>query len=316
MKIHRNFPGFGIVILFFVMLIFPKEVFTGASEGLLLWFQIILPTLFPFLLITNLLLSTGSIHYISSAFGAGISRIFRTSPNGSFVILVGFLCGYPMGAKTAADLTVSGYISEKEGQYLLSFCNNTSPVFILNFIVWKTLKDERLMLPTLCILLLSPVIVSFFTRRRYLSGKNKFCNLSVPDNRSITVSKHSQSFQKVDSSIMNSFETLIKIGGYMMLFSVILRLFQNLPFSIPGMLCLLPFLEVTNGVVMIAESILPVSIQYPAILGLTAFGGLCSVAQTQCMIQKAGFPIFPYIIQKLAAALTASLLGTLYLLFI
>lgn len=100
----------------------------------------------------------------------------------------------------------------------------------------------------------------------------------------------------------------------MMLFSVILRLFQNLPFSIPGMIYFLPFLEVTNGVVMISESVLPISIQYPAILGLTAFGGLCSVAQTQCMIQKAGFPIFPYIIQKLAAALTASLLGMLYLL--
>ncbi len=302
------------MILFFVMLIFPKEVFTGASEGLLLWFQIILPTLFPFLLMTNLLLSTGSIHYISSAFGKGISHVFRVSPNGSFAVLVGFLCGYPMGAKTAADLTVSGYISQKEGQYLLSFCNNTSPVFILNFIVWKTLKEERLMLPTLCILMLSPIIVSFFTRKRYLSAGNEFCDLSVSDNRSIVVSEHSQSFREVDLSIMNSFETLIKIGGYMMLFSVILRLFQNLPFSIPGMIYFLPFLEVTNGVVMISESVLPISIQYPAILGLTAFGGLCSVAQTQCMIQKAGFPIFPYIIQKLAAALTASLLGMLYLL--
>ena len=133
--------SFGIVFLFLIMLICPKAVFTGASQGLLLWFQIILPTLFPFLLVTDLLLATGSIRYISSAFGGILSRIFGVSENGSFAVITGFLCGYPMGAKTAADLTVSNYISREEGQYLLSFCNNTSPVFILNFLVWKTLQD-------------------------------------------------------------------------------------------------------------------------------------------------------------------------------
>lgn len=315
MKRYQTSLSFGIVFLFFIMLICPKAVFTGASEGLLLWFQIILPTLFPFLLVTNLLLATGSIRYISSAFGGVLSRIFRVSQNGSFAVLTGFLCGYPMGAKTAADLTVSGYISREEGQYLLSFCNNTSPVFILNFLVWKTLKDERLMLPTLCILMLSPVIVSLFTRRKYRKNRHSFPEPSDIFACQSSASKQSFHFREIDGSIMDSFETLVKVGGYIMLFSVILTLFQNLPFHIPGLSYVLPFLEVTNGIVMLAASPLPVSLSYPLILGLTAFGGLCSVAQTQCMIQKAGFPILPYIKEKLAAALTASLLGTLYLLF-
>ncbi|WP_251387156.1 transporter [Mediterraneibacter agrestimuris] len=315
MKTYQLHPGFGIVCLFLIMLICPKAVFTGASEGLLLWFQIILPTLFPFLLVTNLLLATGSIRYISSAFGGILSRIFKVSQNGSFAVLTGFLCGYPMGAKTAADLTVSGYISREEGQYLLSFCNNTSPVFILNFLVWKTLQDERLMLPTLCILMLSPVIVSFFTRKKYLKHKHSFSASSGASACQMSVSRQSFHFREIDSSIMNSFETLIKVGGYIMLFSVILTLFQSLPFNLPGLSYVLPFLEVTNGIVMLAVSPLPVTLSYPLILGLTAFGGLCSVAQTQCMVQKAGLPILPYIKEKLAAALTASILGTLYLLF-
>lgn len=110
---NRNLKGIGIVLLFVVMLVSPKAVFTGASEGLLLWFQIILPTLFPFLLITNLLLTTGNMYLISSAFGTILTRIFHVSSNGSFAVVTGFLCGYPMGAKTAADLTVSGYISKR-----------------------------------------------------------------------------------------------------------------------------------------------------------------------------------------------------------
>lgn len=314
MKTYRLHSGFGIVFLFLIMLVFPKAVFTGASKGLLLWFQIVLPTLFPFLLVTNLLLAAGSIHYISSAFGGILTRIFKVSENGSFAVLVGFLCGYPMGAKAAADLTVSGYISRKEGQYLLSFCNNTSPVFILNFLVWKTLRDDRLMIPSLCILMISPVIISFFTRRKYLGFGHSFAEISKPS-YSVSISAKNFHFHEVDSSIMDSFETLVKVGGYIMLFSVILTLFQNLPFSIPGLSYLLPFLEVTNGIVMLADSSLPVTLSYPLIMGLTAFGGLCSVAQTQCMVQKAKLPILPYIKEKLAAALTASILAILYLLF-
>lgn len=300
---HRNLKGIGIVLLFIIMLISPRAVFAGASEGLLLWFQIILPTLFPFLLITSLLLATGSMHLISSAFGPVITRIFGVSSNGSFAVVTGFLCGYPMGAKTAADLTVSGYISKREGQYLLSFCNNSSPVFILNFVVWKTLGNDALLAPTLSILMISPVIVSFFTR-----GHRPFRN-----QREVCHAKTAWSFQEIDGCIMDSFETLVKVGGYIILFSVLLSLFESLPVSVPLLSAALPLLEVTNGLVLLREMKLPLNLMYPFVLGLTSFGGFCAAAQTQCMVQRAGFPLLPYIAQKLAAAVTASLLGCLYL---
>ncbi len=303
----RNFKGIGIVILFFVMLVFPKAVFSGASEGLLLWFQIVLPTLFPFLLISSLLVGTGNISLISSVTGKFLSLLFRVSPCGSFAVITGFLCGYPMGAKTAADMVVSGQITKKEGQYLLSFCNNTSPVFIMNFLVWKTLKREELMMPSLLILIISPVIVSFFTRKIYLGKHARFESPSV----SAGCEKNSWSFREIDACIMNSFETLVNVGGYIMLFSVLLTIGKLI--RIPIVTCLLPLLEMTNGIVLINRMALPFAVKYPALLGLTSFGGFCSVAQTKCMVQDAGLPVLPYITEKLAAALTASILGVLYL---
>lgn len=300
---HRNLKGIGIVLLFILMLVSPKAVFTGASEGLLLWFQVILPTLFPFLLITSLLLTTGNMHLIRAAFAPFLTRLFHVSPNGSFAVVTGFLCGYPMGAKTAADLTQAGYISREEGEYLLSFCNNSSPVFLLNFVLWKTLGDDTLLLPTLIILLISPVIVSFFTRKgRTFSGSE------TPPH-----SKISWSFAEIDNCIMDSFETLVKVGGYIILFSVLLALCESAPVSVPAIDLFLPLLELTNGLVLLKEMDLPMIVFYPAVLGLTSFGGLCAAAQTQCMVQKAGFPFLPYLAEKLAAALTASLLGILYL---
>lgn len=304
----RNLKGFGIVILFFVMIAFPKAVFSGASEGLLLWFQIVLPTLFPFLLISSLLISTGNISYISSVTGKFLSFLFRVSPNGSFAIIAGFLCGYPMGAKISSDMVAAGQITKREGQYLLSFCNNTSPVFIMNFLVWKTLNKEELLIPTMFILIISPVIVSLFTRKIYL-GKRQI-TFEKPK-ASLELKKNNWSFGEIDSCIMNSFETLINVGGYIILFSVILAIGKLI--KIPIVTFLLPFLEVTNGIVLLNQAALSFAVKYPALLGLTAFGGFCSVAQTKCMIQDTGLPILPYVTEKLAAALTASILGVLYM---
>ena len=101
----RQLPGgIGAVLLFAAMLAFPREVFHGAEEGLLLWFQIVFPTLFPFMLIASLLLAGGGLKLIASLFGGICRKIFATSGNGSFAVLAGFLCGYPMGAKVTADL--------------------------------------------------------------------------------------------------------------------------------------------------------------------------------------------------------------------
>lgn len=303
----RNLTGIGIVFFFIIMLVSPKAVFNGASEGLLLWFQIILPTLFPFLIITNLLIRTDSIHWISDAAGPVICRIFRVSKSGSFAVIAGFLCGYPMGAKVTADLTDSGQISADEGRYLLSFCNNTSPVFILNYIVWKTLQREDLLAPSMIILFGAPVAVSFFTRKYYLKGRHSFRSMpAAPE-------KKKWDFKIVDACIMDSFEAITKVGGYIILFSVILTLMLTISAQLPFVSYLLPALEVTNGITMIGHSKLPLEIQYPALMGLTSFGGICSIAQTQCMIQKCALPILPYIIEKLAAALAASLFAVLYL---
>ena len=135
------------------MLFSPRKVFSGAEDGLLLWFNTVFPTLFPFMLISGLMMAGGGLDVISAIFGKALGRIFAVSGSGAFAVLTGFLCGYPMGAKAAADLMRSGRITKSEGQYLLSFCNNTSPAFIINFVVWKTISQEVLLSTSLIILL-------------------------------------------------------------------------------------------------------------------------------------------------------------------
>lgn len=306
----QKLAGISIVILFVSMLISPRAVFSGALEGLLLWFQIILPTLFPFILITNLLIQTGSALYISNALGGILCRIFKVSKNGSFAVIAGFLCGYPMGSKAAADLICQGYITEQEGRYLLSFCNNASPVFILNFIVWKTLGRKEYLLPSLVILLGTPILMSFVFRRFYLKGQKKF-----PDLKQERASRERWNFDLADTCMMDSIETITKVGGYIVLFSVLVSLVQSAPFQTGAVNALLPFLEVTNGISLIGKASLSFTVLYPAIMGITAFGGFCAAAQTQCMLRNTSLGTGPYIAQKLATGMVASLLAAACLYF-
>lgn len=302
-----------ITLMFAAMLLFPKAVFNGASEGLLLWFQIVFPTLFPFMLITNLLMDSGGLAFISGIFRRPFRRIFGVSGNGSFAVLAGFLCGYPMGAKVTADLLRTGRITRAEGQYLLSFCNNTSPVFIINFIVWKTLGVDQLLLPSLAVLMGVPVLLSLLFRRFYLEkGKHFFPDVPA----SAPGSGRRTDFSLLDICMMNSFESIVKVGGYIILFSVILSLLSESGQHGPLFTGLAAILEVTNGILILDRLNMRLTLSWPLIMALTSFGGLCSVAQTQCMIQDTGLKISHYVIQKLAAAGAASLLAVFYVNFL
>lgn len=301
--------GLPVLVLFLAMLFSPKAVFEGAESGLLLWFQVVFPTLFPFMLVSGLMLSGGGLVVISRIFGRLFSTLFATSPNGSFAVIAGFLCGYPMGAKVSADLVRSGRISRDEGAYLLSFCNNTSPIFIMNFIVWKTFDREELMIPTLLILIGVPAFLSLFFRRFYLKGRKKFPDLSDKKKNNVKL----LNFEMLDSCLADSFESIVKVGLYIIFFSILIALPGKLSAGHPLLAGILPALEMTNGILMIHKAAPDLTVSYPLILGLTSFGGFCSAAQTKCMLKAASLPILPYIIQKLTAAAAASLLGIVYM---
>lgn len=323
-------------ILFFIsMLIFPQAAFRGARSGLLLWFNTVLPTLLPFIIISNLLVHTSAIDMISRIISPFLCRFFGVTSYGAFVILTGFLCGCPMGSKVAADLLKKGALSRQEACYLLSFCNNTSPMFIISYVILQNLKMPEQTLPLLLIVMLTPVFLSFLFRRIYHIQAESFlwqryggrAAKRVPD---VTAGSHTCAFARqksrgvisssktmtLDACIMNGFETITRIGGYIILFSIIISYAKMIP-SAPTFLTmfLLPSLELTSGITMICSGTFPEGTKLILALALTAFGGWCAAAQTRSMLQDTDIPIIPYIIEKLAAALATSLSAYCYLAF-
>lgn len=293
------------IIFFFLMLCFPKETLSGATNGLLLWFQIVLPTLLPFFVLTNFMIQTNSVYYISHLFGSLLRKLLCVSPAGSFAALSGLLCGCPVGAKVTADLVRTKQISLQEGKYLLSFCNNTSPAFITSFVVLQNFKEESLVFPTLIILYISPVLCSFIFRRFYHISRSDMVISSVQN------APTNFRFEIFDNCIMNAFENITKIGGYIIIFSILFSFGESLPIQY-----VLPSLEITNGVPYIIKSFPSFDFSYVFVLALTSFGGLCSIAQTSSMLSGTKLSIFSYTIEKLITTLVTSLFALLYVLII
>lgn len=117
-----------------VLLFCPAVVNQGSKDGLLLWFTVVLPALFPFMVFSRTMMKTGAAGGIGHLLYPFLHRLLGLSENGCYAMAVGFLSGYPLGAKTAADLLQDEKISYEEAQYVTGFCNNASPMFLLEYI--------------------------------------------------------------------------------------------------------------------------------------------------------------------------------------
>lgn len=286
-----------LLCFFFLILIFPPLTLKGALSGLLLWYNVLLPTLLPFIITTNIIITTNSFTLITSFLGTPFQKIFGVSKAGSFAVIIGFLCGFPMGSKVISDLYKQEIISKNEAQYLLSFCNNTSPMFIISYLVTQTFKDTSLIVPTFICLYGAPVILSFFTRHYY-----KF---KIDDHRFQNSAPTTFKMSIIDQGIMDGITLVVKIGGYVMLFSIFLSLLT--PFArdiFPPLIHLLPAFEITNGINIYSRTS-DISLRYYQLIGITSFGGLCALAQTQCVLQDTDLKISDYLLHKLFTAAIA-----------
>ena len=301
-----------ILILFFSMLSFPQTVFTGASYGLVLWFRHVLPTLLPYMILINVLICTPALHWICRITSTFLCPLLGTSYYGTFAVLTGFLCGYPMVAKTTSDLLNVNKISRSEASYLLSFCNNTSPAFILSYVVAQNMKERNLCIPFFLILTFTPLMLSFIFRLFYRLPESS-CSFPQVTPGSFSNPSESISDSFLDRCILNAFESVTKVGGYMMMFSVLIQLLASvLPNTIFSLL-LYSSLEISTGIRLLFSSALYTTEKIILCAFLTSFGGWCCIAQTYSMISSSQLPILPYITAKLVTALVTSLLISAYI---
>lgn len=318
----KNSKTFFLTLLFCMLtgllLTFPKESLAFSLTGLQLWFNRMVPTLLPFMILSGIMIRLNLTEHMVKIISPILTPVLRISLNGIYAVAIGFLCGFPMGAKVIADLYSCHRLSKQEASYLLAFCNNIGPIYFISFVL-PTL-NLKLVLPYVFGMYGLPLCYGIFLRYTIykkqipisVSGQpsHKLKNiLSAAENTSAA-----SLLDTLDDSILSGLYSIAKLGGYMIFFNLLNLIPQTFPYpvAIAGadsraiINCLL---EITSGISRMGS-------QMPLIvLLLLPFGGFSCIAQTYSMIKDTDLSLKNYILHKLILSAVTLLYYTLWLLF-
>lgn len=265
----------------------------SAKHALLVCGQTVIPSIFPFFVISSFMVNTGFLNCIGKFISPIAKKIFRISGSGVVVFLIGILCGYPTGAKLISELYEKKMLNKHEATKLLPFCNNSGPLFVIgavgNGMLGNAYFGFTLYLIHIISAFLVGLIFSFFSRQDITKKDISVAAVSVGE--------------AFSDAVRHSVKTMLEVCGFVIFFSVlrsffipvILKLFGS---SIVG-LFISSMAEVTMGTLDICNSGLSTPVIIVLLSGIIGFGGICVLLQVMGIISETDLGIKTYITGKL-----------------
>ena len=286
-----------LLLLFTFLILFnPKLAVEGAKNGLNLWFQSLLPTLLPFMILSGILIETKIFLPFCRWIHPVFEHLFHISAEGCIALFLGFFCGFPIGAHVTADLLNSRQISKSEAQYLLSICNNFSPVFLTGFV--KTYATGIPVWNLLFVVYGAPILFALLTGKK----KKVFraACVEIPEKKNENNPSDSVfSISMADNAIMRSFSAITKLGGYLILFGIFAKMVTALKTVTILKAFLLTITEITTSIPYTAAMISSPALKEFILLSGLVFGGISGLAQTKSMVSDCALSIRVYAADKL-----------------
>lgn len=334
--------------IFFViaicLVVFSRTNLSAATNGLTLWATCVVPSLFPFFVITNLLSHTKIVTFTGKLLDKLMRPIFNVPGIGGFAFVMGLISGYPVGAKVVSDFRENGLVSKDEGERMLAFTNNSGPLFILSSVGIGLFGDTKTGLLLLCTHILSCITVGIILGKFSRKSDDEFRirkKLELQKLKDDRISKSSNNItlknlgEVLGNSINSAISTILMIGGFVVIFSVIISILNttnileffskflnpvlaffdfDLEFAKP---LLSGIIELTNGVNLISTiHIKEISQNIILCAFLLGFGGFSVLLQVFSIIAKTDLSIRKYFIGKLLQGIIAAIYTFLALKFI
>ena len=212
------------------LIIFSKTNLTATKSGLELWATSVLPSLLPFFIAVELLKYTDIIKILGKLFNPIMRPIFNVPGAASFALIMGIISGYPTGAKIVSDFKKEGICSDIECERLIAFTNNSGPLFIISTVGISFLGDTRTGILLFITHILACLSVGFLFRWWKNGKKSNYSNnsnlLSQPEKNNKKANLNNLG-EILATSIMNSINTIIMIGGFVTIFSVIVSILKE-----------------------------------------------------------------------------------------
>lgn len=200
------------------LICWPKETSAAVQEGLALCYNVIIPSLFPFFILTSLVISLGLASYLGRLLEPVMRPLFHVGGSCAAALALGFVGGYPVGARAALTLYQSGQCTKSECERLLAFCNNSGPAFILGVVGAGIFADSRVGLLLCLTHALASVCVGLVFRFYHWRDK---AERTLRPSPSISVERFSSAFT---GAVKGALTSTLNICAFVVCFTVIIRL--------------------------------------------------------------------------------------------
>lgn len=265
-----------------------------AAGALALCAGTVIPALFPFLTVTGMLARLGFGQWLTPCLSGLMTPLFRLPGCAGSALLLGLVGGYPIGARTAVELYAEGSLTRREAERLLTFCNNSNPVFLISVLGHGVFGSVRTgvwlwLLHVLSALLTGLLFRGHGARRR-----------AVPP----TVRVQAVSLSGVlVASVREAAGGMLSVCAFVTFFYVLSSPFRQLP---------APWAGLATGVTELF-SLTPLlrcdRFSFVLAAGCAGWGGLSVLGQTAALLDGTDLPLRPCLVGKLTQGLLSATLA-------
>ena len=340
-RLLTYFMAFSVVFITVAMVQYPKEAFDSAIIGLNLWWNVVFPSLLPFFILSEILMGLGVVHFIGILLEPLMRPVFNVPGIGAFALSMGLASGYPMDAVITSKFRKNQLCTVVEAERLLSFTNTADPLFMFGAVAVGMFGMPELGATIALAHYLSSFLVGVIFRfHRYRQDSDNHDSARPAGNIIVRAFRALYSARQQDKrsigqllgdSVKSSMNTILLIGGFIIVFSVLIRIITVVGLTdilidiFTGFLNLIGFstalapamvsglLELDLGALAASQANAPLNEKVAITGALIAWSGLSVHAQVASIVIESGIRMTPYMVGRLLHAVLAALI-TLFLL--
>lgn len=325
--------GFAALFLTLTVVRYPDHAFEASLAGLRLWFDIVLPALLPFFVLSEVLMGLGVIRAMGVLLEPLMRPLFRIPGTGAFPLAMGLVSGYPLGAKIAGRLRRDNLCTREEGERLVAFANTADPLFMMGAVAVAMFGAASVGVTIAVSHYLAVLLVGFLLR--YHAGGKMGEERPVQKGILSRAAREMTAARKQDNrplgalfsdAVRDSMGSMIFIGGCIMMFSVFIRILSvsgvadtiaqwlSVPIALVGMDPALAgsmvsgLFEITLGAQMAADAPADLPQRLIAAGFIIGWSGLSVHAQVAAMVHGTDIRLAPYLLARLAHGVFAATL--------
>lgn len=303
------------------LIVYSNTNIKAVKDGLTLWFNSVIPSLLPFFIATELLNFTNIPYILGKKLNKFMRPLFNVPGIGAYAFIMGIISGYPVGAKIVSDFREKNLCTQEEAERLITFTNNSGPLFILGTVGISLFSNIGIGI----LLLVTHILASLTVGTLFRFWKNTHMQRNSNDKALDYIVNYNNLGEILSKSITNSINTVILIGGFITLFSVIISILKNSPLNKLVIFVFSPLFSFFNadkkfiiplisGMIELTSGLNLVSLVPLKFLGinvifcsfLLGFGGVSVMLQVASIIYKSHISIKSYICGKFLHGIIAA----------